>query len=99
MFIWRIYSGNYIDGICTYGNVKKQECVVLVPGLNEKKRFLVPDNMQIHEIIHLILELLREEYPELDSEEEMLNLFKRRTGEILKKQIVLQKLTLQNQMN
>ena len=61
--------------------MKKQECVVLVPGLNEKKRFLVPDNMQIHEIIHLILELLREEYPELDSEEEMLNLFKRRTGE------------------
>ena len=65
--------------------MKKQECVVLVPGLNEKKRFLVPDNMQIHEIIHLILEFLREEYPELDSEEEMLNLFKRRTGEILKK--------------
>ena len=22
MFIWRIYSGNYIDGICTYGRRK-----------------------------------------------------------------------------
>lgn len=74
--------------------MKKQECVVLVPGLNEKKRFLVPDNMQIHEIIHLILELLREEYPELDSEEEMLNLFKRRTGEILKKTDCLEEINI-----
>lgn len=74
--------------------MKKQECIVRIPGLNEKKRFLIPDNMLIQEAIHLILELICEEYPELNCEEEKLNLFKSATGEILKKSDCLEKIDI-----
>lgn len=72
--------------------MKKQECVVQIPGLNEKKRFLIPDNMLIQEVIQLILELICEEYPDLNCEKGSLNLFKAATGEILKKSDCLEKI-------
>ena len=65
--------------------MKKQECVVRIPGINEKKRFMVPDNMLLGEGIHLMLELIKEDYEECSCEEEKLNLFKAATGEILMK--------------
>lgn len=74
--------------------MKKQECVVQIPGLNEKKRFLIPDNMQIQEVIHLMLELIHEEYPDLSCEEDRLNLFKGTTGEVLKKSDCLEKIEI-----
>lgn len=61
----------------------KKECVVLIPGLNEKRRFLVPDNMLFSECIHLIVELLKEDYPESGHTEKDLCLYKASTGERL----------------
>ena len=41
--------------------MRKQECVIKVPGLNEKFRFKVPDNMSIAEVISLLAVLIKEE--------------------------------------
>lgn len=56
--------------------MKKQECVINVPGLNEKFRFMVPDHMPIAEAIKLFAVLIREEYPEA----EILELYQAKTG-------------------
>ena len=45
--------------------MRKQECVIKVPGLNEKFRFKVPDHMSIAEVISLLAVLIKEEYPEV----------------------------------
>lgn len=63
----------------------KQECVVQIPGLNEKRRFLIPDNMTFAECIHLMVELLREDYPDSYCKEQELGLYKASTGELLDK--------------
>ena len=46
--------------------MRKQECVIKVPGLNEKFRFKVPDHMSIAEVISLLAVLIKEEYPEAE---------------------------------
>lgn len=56
--------------------MRKQECVIKVPGLNEKFRFKVPDHMSIAEVISLLAVLIKEEYPEAESME----LYQARTG-------------------
>lgn len=65
--------------------MKKQECIIRIPGINEKRRFMIPDNMLLGEGIHLIVELIKEEYEVCSCEEEKLNFFKASTGEILMK--------------
>lgn len=65
--------------------MKKQECVVRIPGLNERRRFLLPDNMPLTECIHLMVELIKEEYPGIGCDENRLDLFKALTGEVLEK--------------
>ena len=43
--------------------MRKQECVIKVPGLNEKFRFKVPDHMWIGEVFSLLVVFIKEEYP------------------------------------
>ena len=50
--------------------MRKQECVIKVPGLNEKFRFKVPDHMSIAEVISLLAVLIKEEYPEAEIQAE-----------------------------
>lgn len=75
----------------------KRECTVFIPGLNEKRRFLVPDNMLFAECIHLMVELLKEEYPESNCKEQELCLFKATTGEILDKNRCLSEVDITDQ--
>lgn len=65
--------------------MKKRECVVFVPGLNEKKIFSIPDNMPFEECIRLMVELLKEDYPETHCKGNELSLYKASTGELLDK--------------
>lgn len=74
--------------------MKKQECVIQIPGLNDKRRFLLPDNMLLSECIHLITELVKEEYPDVRCDEKRLNLFKATTGELLEKTHCLSELDI-----
>ena len=60
--------------------MKKQDCVINVPGLNEKFRFMVPDHMLIAEAIKLFAVLIREEYPEAEMQAEILELYQAKTG-------------------
>jgi len=53
--------------------MRKQECVIKVPGLNEKFRFKVPDHMSIAEVISLLAVLIKEEYPEAEIQAESMN--------------------------
>lgn len=60
--------------------MRKQECVIKVPGLNEKFRFKVPDHMSIAEVISLLAVLIKEEYPEAEIQAESMELYQARTG-------------------
>ena len=60
--------------------MRKQECVIKVPGLNEKFRFKVPDHMSIAEVICLLADLIKEEYPEAEIQAESMELYQARTG-------------------
>lgn len=60
--------------------MRKQECVIKVPGLNEKFRFKVPDHMSIAEVISLLAVLIKEEYPEAEIQAESMELYHTRTG-------------------
>ena len=60
--------------------MKKHECVINVPVLNEKFRFMVPDHMSIAEAIKLFAVLIREEYPEAEMQAEILELYQAKTG-------------------
>ena len=60
--------------------MKKQECVINVPGLNEKFRFKDPDHMLIAEVIDLLAILIQEEYPKAEIQAEILELYQARTG-------------------
>ena len=60
--------------------MKKQECVINVPGLNEIFRFMVPDHMLIAEALKLFAVLIREEYPEAEMQAEILELYQAKTG-------------------
>lgn len=59
--------------------MRKQECVIKVPGLNEKFRFKVPDHMSIAEVISLLAVLIKEEYPEAEIQAESMELYQART--------------------
>lgn len=74
--------------------MKKQECVIWLPGVNDKKRFLLPDNMLISECIHLLVELIREDYPNVKYNENELKLFKLVTGEELERTKCLNELNI-----
>ena len=75
-----LYHGDTLAYIKLGEKMRKQECVIKVPGLNEKFRFKVPDHMSIAEVISLLAVLIKEEYPEAEIQAESMELYQARTG-------------------
>lgn len=66
---------------------------VRIPGLSASHEFLVPDEMPIHRVLHLMLRILHNEYPDVKCHDaSQANLLQAATGLALDKDCTLAQL-------